>query len=69
MSDRALIKFSNPNSKIASITIFSQDGKLMKHDKITGEEYELQKVNFSTGAYFVQIMIGDKKATQKLIVQ
>ena len=68
MVDKALIKFANPNGDLVSINVITQEGRLVKHDKITNDQYELNKADYYQGIYFVQIIIGDRKSTQKLIV-
>ena len=68
MVDKALIKFANPNNDIVSINVITQDGRLVKHDRIKTNQYELSKGDFHQGVYFVQLLIGDRKSTQKLII-
>lgn len=68
MVDKAVIKFSNPKNKIVSVNVLTQDGRLVKHDRITDNQYELNKSEFHQGIYFVQLILGNKKSTQKLII-
>ena len=68
MVDKAVIKFANPNNDIVSINVLTQDGKLVKHDRIKSNQYELNKAEFHVGIYFVQLILGERKSTQKLII-
>ena len=68
MVDKAVIKFANPTNQIVSVNILTQDGRLVKHDRITNNQYELDKSEYHQGIYFVQLILGNKKSTQKLIV-
>lgn len=68
MVDKAVIKFANPSNQIVSVNVLTQDGRLIKHDRITHNQYELNKADFHSGIYFVQLILGNKKSTQKLII-
>lgn len=68
MVEKAMIKFSNPNNDLVSINILAQDGRLIKHDRITSNKYELNKGDFHHGIYYVQLLMGNRKSTQKLII-
>jgi len=69
MSSFAIIEFENKGSKPALINIMNSNGQLIKSDKVTNTIYEIDKSDYNTGIYFVEISIGDKKQTQKLIVK
>jgi len=68
-TDRAQITFKNTNSEVVAVSIYSQDGRLMKHEKITGTSYMVDKVDYPEGIYFINLIMGNKKSTQKLIIQ
>ncbi|MDF1695872.1 MAG: cytochrome c peroxidase [Saprospiraceae bacterium] len=68
MTDQAVIKFANPGNDLVSISILTQDGRLVKHDRINQNKYILNKSDFHAGIYFVQIIKGTDKSTQKLII-
>ncbi len=69
MSDRASIEFKNDKNQLVSINILSSDGQLIKHDKTTENRYVLNKDDFGTGMYFIQMIMDDARSTQKLIVK
>jgi len=69
MSDRASIEFKNDKRQLVSINILSADGQLIKHDKTTNNVYQLEKEDFGSGMYFIQLIMDDAKSTQKLIVR
>lgn len=69
MSSYAVIEFENKGSKPALINIVNASGQLIKSDKVINSFYEIDKSDYNTGIYFVEISIGDKKQTQKLIVK
>lgn len=68
-TDRATITFANDNNNLVAVSIYTQDGRLLKHDKITSDNYTIDKADYSEGIYFVNLLMGSKRATQKLIIQ
>jgi len=69
MSSYAVIEFENKGSKPALINILNSNGQLIKSDKVQNTVYEINKSDYLSGIYFVEITIDDKKQTQKLIVK
>ena len=68
-TDRATISFDNAYSELVAISIYTQDGKLIKHVKITSDYYSIDKADYPEGIYFINLLMGSKRATQKLIIQ
>ena len=68
-TDRATIAFKNDNNEVVAISIYSQDGRLLKHDKVTSDSYFVEKADYPEGIYFINLLMGRKRATQKLIIQ
>ena len=68
LSDYSIIEFDNSLEKLTSISIYSSEGRLVKHDNFSSNTYRLNKSEFNTGMYLLEIIQGDKKQTQKLIV-
>ena len=69
MSDRAVIEFKNENRKLVSINIMSSEGRLIKHDNTTSNQFVLEKPWFKPGMYYLELIMDDAKSSQKLIVQ
>ena len=67
-SDIATISFSNDGNKLVSINIINSEGKLMRHDQFTGSEYQIEKGSFTPGMYTIQLLMGDQRSVQRLIV-
>lgn len=67
-SDIATISFANDNNKLVSINIINSAGMLMRHDQFLGSEYQIEKGNFTPGMYTIQLIMGDQRSTQRLIV-
>ena len=68
MSDIAIISFANEENKLVSINIINSSGMLMKHDQFVGSEYQIEKGDFAAGMYSIQLIMGDQKSIQRLIV-
>jgi len=69
MADRAVIEFKNDKNELVSINILSSDGRLIKHDNTTGSQYMLEKSTFDSGLYYVELIKGNAKSVQKLMVK
>ncbi len=69
MSDRAVIEFKNENHKLVSLNIISSEGRLIKHDNTTSNQFVLEKPWFEPGMYYIELIMDDAKSSQKLIVQ
>lgn len=67
-SDIAIISFANETNNLVSINILNSSGMLVKHDQFRGSEYQFEKGDFSAGMYTIQLIMGDKKSVQRLIV-
>ena len=68
-TDRATISFENNNNELVAVSIYSQDGRLLRHDKITSNSYSIEKADYPEGIYFINLLMGNRRATQKLIIQ
>ncbi len=68
-TDRATISFANDEDEVVAVSIYSQDGRILKHDKITSNSYSIEKADYPEGIYFINLLMGSKRATQKLIIQ
>ena len=69
MRNQAVIEFDNPTQQPVSVNIFSADGKLLKHDQTRSNQYILNREDFENGMYLIELLMDDRKSTQKLIVQ
>ncbi len=67
-SDVATISFANRDNSLVSINIINSAGQLLRHDQFVGSEYRIEKGNFSPGIYTIQLIMGDQKSIQRLIV-
>ena len=67
-SDIATISFANHDNHLVSINIFNSSGMLMRHDQFVGGEYQIAKGDFVAGLYTIQLIMGDRKSVQRLIV-
>lgn len=68
MSTYATIEFDNNKRNDAHISVFDSKGKKVLAETISSQTYQIQKADFLPGIYFIEILIGDSKQTQKLIV-
>lgn len=68
-TDRATISFNNENNELVAVSIYTQDGRLLKHDKIVTDSYSIEKADYPEGIYFINLLMGSRRATQKLIIQ
>lgn len=68
MAARAVIEFDNPSSKLVSINVLSSDGRLLRHDSTDADHYAMEKKDFSSGVYYIELIIEDARSVQKLIV-
>lgn len=69
MSDFSIIEFENKGNTLTQISILNMAGQLMKSDKTLSNSYTINKGDFSTGTYLIEITQADKKSIQKLIVK
>lgn len=69
MSEYAVIEFDNENSNLVSVNILNAEGKLLRHDKTTGNSYSMYKEDFQSGMYFIELIMDDARSVQKLIVK
>ncbi len=67
-SEQSILEFDNSLGKLTSINIYTSGGRLMKHDNFTSNTYAFNKTEFSPGIYIIEIIQGDRRQTQKLIV-
>lgn len=69
MSDHAIIEFENDSHTLTMINILSMSGQLIKQDKTADNRYLLDNNNFVSGTYIVEVIQGDKKSIQKVVVR
>ena len=69
MRDVARIEFLNPDQQEVDIEVYNVSGKVLFNTSTTADYYQLDKSNFTAGSYFVNIKMGDRKATAQMIVQ
>jgi len=67
-SERSILEFDNSIGKLTSINIYSSNGRLIKHDNFSSNTYAFNKAEFSPGIYIIEVIQGDRRQTQKLIV-
>jgi len=69
MENRAIIEFNNDDAQLVSMNIYAPDGKLMQHKKTTESNFILDKENFIQGMYLIEMIMGDRRSTSKLMVR
>jgi len=69
MSDRSIIEWNNPNNDQSYINIFDSTGKALITDQTNENTYTFEKQNLSAGMYLIELIVGDKKSTRRLVVQ
>lgn len=69
MSQSALVEFQNDKGNFASMNIYSTNGQLITHENTIGSSFEIEKGAFNTGMYYIELIIGDQRASMKLIVE
>jgi len=68
-SEQSILEFDNSLGKLTSINIMNAEGRLIKHDNFTGNTYAFNKTEFNSGIYIIEIIQGDRRQTQKMIVR
>ena len=69
MIDQAVIEFENKGNRMTLINIYTMSGQLMKADKTADSRYILDKTIFESGTYIIEVIQGDKKSIQKVVVR
>ncbi len=69
MIDQAIIEFENKGNKTTLINILTMNGQLIKSDKTADSKYVIDKTIFNSGTYIIEVIQGDKKSTQKVVVR
>jgi len=69
MSDRSIIEWNNPNGDQSYINIYDATGKVMISDQTNENNYTFEKQSLSAGMYIIELAVGDKKSTRRLVVQ
>ena len=69
MRNLAQIEFENQAQELVAINIFSADGRLIKRDNTRSNRYLLNRNDFENGVYLIEMIMGERKSTQKLMVQ
>ncbi len=67
-SEQSILEFDNSLGKLTSINIYNSNGRLIKHDNFSTNTYAFNKTQFNAGIYILEIIQGDRRQTQKLIV-
>jgi len=67
--DVALIEYDNPTQEIVTFHVFNTNGQLVLNDNTRSDSYTLEKGIFTTGTYFIEVIMDDRKSTAKLMVQ
>jgi len=68
MTDEAVIEFSNNKGKLVSINVYNVNGQLLKHDQTQSAQYRILKDDYPSGTYFVELIMGEARSTQQLII-
>lgn len=69
MDERSIIEFSNPQDKLISMNIYNETGQLIQHKNTRDNFITIEKRDFNSGVYFVELIQDNKRATRKLIVR
>ena len=69
MDDRTVISFENDGNELVSVNVLSADGRLIEHFKTNSNNVHFDKADFNSGLYFIQLIMGDRRSTQKLVVR
>lgn len=57
------------NHQRVDVYIMDVSGRLLKRDYFTEDRYVIEKGNFTTGVYFVQVLRGKESTSIKLLVK
>ena len=69
MHTYSTVEWSNPENKSTQINIFDMNGRLIYQTATSGNIYEIQKAELIEGMYILELQLGDKRSSRKLIVQ
>jgi len=69
ISDVSILEFENTNGTMTYIHVYDNAGKLLFKDQTNQNQYRINKSDFLTGMYLIELTQSGKKSTQKLIVQ
>jgi len=69
MQDRAVITFDNSQRQLVSVNIYNPAGQLMRHFNTSNAQFELNKQDFNSGMYLIEMIMGDRRSTTKLMVR
>ncbi len=69
MADQSLIEFDSNGNTPTTIHIMNISGQTIKLENTLSNQYTLNKGDFESGTYIIEIIQADKKSVQKLIVR
>lgn len=68
MNSYATISIENEKSEEIAITIYTQNGQIVCQETFNGTSYIIEKDRLNAGIYFINLQMGSKVSTKKLIV-
>lgn len=70
MKESAIVRFDNPSNEEVLIQIFDLTGKVqMQMAGLRGTQYTIDRKNLVSGMYIVEVRIGSRRTTAKLVVE
>lgn len=69
MHNFSIIEWDNPANKETQINIFDSSGRLISTSQTNDSFYEVQKADLLEGMYIIELIMGDKKSSRRLIIQ
>lgn len=69
MADRAVIQYSNAQGQLVSVNIYNPSGQLMRHFNTNDSRFTLDKNDFNSGMYMIEMIMGDRRSTTRLMVR
>lgn len=70
MKESAIVRFDNPANEEVLIQLFDLTGKVqMQMAGIRGTQYTIDRKNLTAGMYIIEVRIGQRRTTAKLVVE
>lgn len=70
MKESAQLRFDNPENEEVLIQVFDLTGKVqLQQAGLRGTQYTIERKNLAAGMYIVEVRIGQRRTTTKLVIQ
>lgn len=70
MKETAMLRFDNPTNEEVLVQVFDLSGKVMLQQAgLRGTQYTIERKNLAAGMYIVEVRIGSRRNTAKLVVE